>query len=634
LTVGAVLSLTISVVNAGDQPQLDVARITSGLRVDASVVVREDLTTFEVFDRRRAEETHTVAYSIFRPEGRDWGEIELPYNRFRKIDDLRGGIYDGQGKEVRTLSDDDVKDESDISAYSLYEDARIRKAEMYYDRYPYTVMFTYRIVYDGFLNFPSWHAQSTGAPVEHTRFEVILPAGQELRYWTSSDSLAPRVTVVDGGRHYLWEASGLKELSKEELDEDIEVRTAEVRIAPREFELEGHRGAMTDWKAFGAWCASLYHGKLQLPPDAIRDVDSLVAGVNEPREKAERLYRYLQRRTRYVNVTLGIGGWEPYDATYVHQRGYGDCKALSNYMVALLARAGIRSAPVVIYAGGARSRTIVGFSENRFNHVIVCMPLVRDTVWLECTSQTYPFGHLGDFTENRPALLITPEGGVMVRTPFSPPERNVVRRKGRVVLSNLGDARGEFSIWRTGNPADAVRGVMTYSSLRDREQWILRDLDVNGTSLGAYTVKGVEEHADDVSLTMDVNMPHFAASTGSRLFFVPDVAHRNAVPPKYPSMRKSPVRLSYTFVSTDSIRYVLPGGFGCEALPAPVNLDAPFGRFSSSLMATGDTTLLYVRSLEIRTAWIRPESSQEYVKFMNELVKADKAQVVVVRRKK
>ena len=632
LNTAVILLMAGAGARADDQPAYDVSRLDPGLRVDAPAVVREELTSFEVLRPDKAREKRVIAYTIFRKEGREFGTVELPYDRFRKVADLDGCLFDEHGKEIRSLSSDDVKDESDISAYSLYSDARVRSAEMYYDRYPYTVMFTYRIDYSGILNYPTWYAQGSKEPVVHTRFDVFLPDSQQLRYWASQDSLKPRVTMEDGRHHYVWEASGLKELTEEEEDEDIEQRTSVVRIAPTAFELDDHEGSLQSWKTFGAWCANLYRDKGELPPATLHDVDSLVAGVPQPLEKARRLYRYMQGKTRYVNVSLGIGGFEPFDASYVDQHGYGDCKALSNYMVALLAHAGIRALPALVYAGGARSLTIECFPENEFNHVIVCIPGTRDSVWLECTTQTGPFGFLGDFTENRPALLMTPEGGVLVHTPASRSAQNVSSVRGRIALAADGNARADFSFSKSGNFADEVGNVMTYEHPREREEWIQRLVDVSGTTLLSYNVNGVEEHRNLMQISMNLDMPRFAASSGSRLFIVPDLNHRNSRPPRPCEERKSPVRYSMAFVSTDSTTFALPAGYRCEALPREVKLDASFGSYRSATSARGDTLLVHTRYFEIRTPVIPAEQYGEYVDFLREVTKADKAQAVAVRK--
>ena len=59
----------------------------------------------------------------------------------------------------------------------------------------------------------------------------------------------------------------------------------------------------------------------------------------------------MQNNTRYISIQLGIGGWRPFEAAYVASKGYGDCKALSNYMYSLLKEAGILSYYTLVKAG-------------------------------------------------------------------------------------------------------------------------------------------------------------------------------------------------------------------------------------------------------------------------------------------
>ncbi len=74
-----------------------------------------------------------------------------------------------------------------------------------------------------------------------------------------------------------------------------------------------------------------------------RKVHELTDHLTDKRQKVFALYDYLQKNTRYISVQLGIGGWQPFPADYVATKRYGDCKALSNFMVALLKEAGIKA---------------------------------------------------------------------------------------------------------------------------------------------------------------------------------------------------------------------------------------------------------------------------------------------------
>ncbi len=112
-------------------------------------------------------------------------------------------------------------------------------------------------------------------------------------------------------------------------------------ITPTTFEVEGYKGEMNSWEALGKWQLLLNAGREELPAETQAKVRELVANIPSKEAKIKVLYEYMQSRTRYVGIQLGIGGWQPFPASKVDSKGYGDCKALSNYMKALLNVVGI-----------------------------------------------------------------------------------------------------------------------------------------------------------------------------------------------------------------------------------------------------------------------------------------------------
>ena len=120
-------------------------------------------------------------------------------------------------------------------------------------------------------------------------------------------------------------------------------------------------------------------------------------------------------------------------------------------MVSILKEAGIKANYVVATAGGGEK----GLSEDfpvpsYFNHVITCVPNGKDSIWLECTSQTVPAGYMGSFTGNRKVLLIGDDGGHVVQTPTYTAKENLQTRKTIAVVKPDGSMTADVFTHSTG----------------------------------------------------------------------------------------------------------------------------------------------------------------------------------------
>jgi hypothetical protein len=345
-----------------------------------------------------------------------------------------------------------------------------------------------------------------------------------------------------------------------------------------------------------------------------------------------KLYKYMQGRTRYVSIQLGIGGWQPFDAAYVHERGYGDCKALSNYMVALLKEAGVPAYPVLVHGGELDGMYRADFPSQQFNHVIVCVPLEKDSLWLECTSHTMPAGHLGEMTEDRFALLLNSRGGELVRTPATRCTDNQQRRVARVQLTPAGTLAGNVVTAFSGDRQDRIRMALADKCQDEREKWLGNDIRLTNAELHSFALDGLDSSAHDVRVSLDILVPTYGSVSGSRIFFHPNLMERKTSIPRDTRKRSSPVRFPYPYRDVDSIVYLLPDGFAVEALPPPLSLRGSFGSFHASTKRLGDTALVYVRALEIYATAIPAPVYSDYRNFCLEIVKNDRSQAVLAKR--
>jgi transglutaminase-like putative cysteine protease len=598
----------------------------------ADAVVRLETLRFAVSAPGLASTRVRRAVTVLNANGRKQAHLAVYYDKFRTLKSLTGILLDAQGRKIRELKKNDVQDYSAITDYSLYEDHRVRVAELYHEVYPYTVVFEYQIDHQGLISWPSWYPQESDQPVEYASFELTVPADMPARYRMRGAMGEPKIENSDKQKILRWEARSLPKFESEPHGPSWSEQAPSVLTAPANFEIADYGGDMSTWKSFGKWFGQLAQGRTVLPPALSQQVQVLTAPLNNPRDKAKALYEYLQSTTRYVSVQLGIGGWQPFDAAYVHARGYGDCKALSNYMIAMLQAAGVEAYPVLIRTGEEAPGVLVDFPSNQFNHMIACAPMGGDTLWLECTSQTMPFGHLGSSNEDRNVLLVTPEGGKLCRTPRSKAVDNQQIRNARVTVEFTGNARAEVRTRYTGNQQDRVRQALAHSTPRDREDWLRRAIDIGSFQLTRADFSGAEDKQVEITLPVSLELPRFASVSGTRLFLRPNLMERRKYVPPVLAERRQPVNFNYAYVDIDSIAYRLPPAFVVEAPLAPAKIETAFGSYQASADFQADGSLLYVRRLEMRVNRLPAEQYEEYRQFLANVVKADGGQVVLVRK--
>ena len=620
-------------VQAADINKYDIRNIPTSLLTDAKAVVRDNSISFEILSPQKGIMKVRFAVTIFSKDKQDYGILALAYDPFKNLSELDGVLYDSSGEEIRDLESRDIKDYSDFSGYSLFTDNRMRIAELYYDKFPYTIEFTYEFEYNDCLNWPAWYSRGSSDPVQQSEFKVTTPSDYHLRWWCNKDSVKPEITNEYSHNIYYWSAANIIKLPDDQENEDRSDYAVIVMTAPSEYDIEDHPGSMNSWKEFGKWYYDLTKGRDKLPGEALSEIEEIVKTSSDRNEKIKKLYNYMQSRTRYVSIQLGIGSWQPFEASFVHNNGYGDCKALSNYMISILKAAGIKAYPVLIESGEQEIPLIEEFTCSQFNHVIVIVPGDKDTVWLECTNQNFPAGSLSSSCENRKALLVTEGGGEIINTPLTTAGENVQVRTAEIRLNNSGSADAKIYTEWTGDQYHSALSLSKTSSFEEQEKWIKRNFKVPDIKVGKYSFIDRDRNSSVIDLDLSATLRRYGSISGSRIFFNPNITDRRTNVPNLVSEKISPVKYNYPFLDIDSIKFIIPESYTVEAVPAEVNMETSFGGFTSKTLINDDNSLTFMRRLEIRSYSIPRQDYTEYRNFFSEIVKADRAQVVLTRKK-
>jgi len=611
-----------------------VSKIAPELKEKAHAVVRLHQTTFTV--KNPGEATHKVRYAVtlLDEHARNHAFLEVHYNKqLGRVNYIEGTLYDAEGKAVERIRKSDIQDVSAVSDFSLFEDSRVKLAKFKHTLYPCTVEFEYEETTNNLLFYPRWFPQEgLNVAVEEASFQVLMPPGLDLRYAQKNlpDAKA-EVQTTPAGKSYAWTVKNVPALEKEPFSPPYSEWLPVVYTGPVEFEMGGIRGSMNTWEGLGKWDYELNANRDVLPEDARQQVVQLTAGVKDPVEKVRKVYEYLQSRTRYVSIQLGVGGWQTFEAKTVVEKGYGDCKALTNYTKSLLKAAGIDAYAALVMAGENAPPTPVDFPSSHFNHVILCVPMPKDTIWLECTSQTEAFGYMGSFTGNRYALLATPEGGKLVKTPAYKATDNLQKRKVDVTLDANGDGLVEATTVYTGLQQDDISHIASSYAPEDQKKWLYKQISIPSFEINKFSLAWEKSRIPEVTEKLSLTVRKCASKSGTRVFLTPNLMSGWSQPPPAVENRKTEVVTPMDFIDTDTVVYHLPKGFGIEFVPEKVEFISRFGSYSASV-TTGNDRLIYTRRVNMQKGKYPATAYAELLEFYRKIVKADKMQVVFVNK--
>ena len=618
---------TYAQTNNRDRPRYAVSKISKELLKGVDVVMREDQNYLKILNKGVGVFTTSYAFTILNKSGDRYAGYSIHYDKLSKINYMRAQVFDKNGKHIRTLKKRDIKDYSSADGYSLYTDNRVKYAKMSHNEYPYTVLFEYRKTYKGLLFYRGWYPQSSRRmAVEKSTFTIETPPSLPFRRKEINLEKATKPTG-NAGRQ-TWQIENLPAIRAESYGKQTPYPM--LLLAPSNFSIEGYAGNMKTWKDFGHWQNRLNAGRQQISDATVKKLQELTAGLSSTEEKVRKVYEYLQQNTRYVSIQLGIGGWQTFSAQVVDEKGYGDCKALSNYTYSMLKALGIQSHYTLVKSGRRAHPIQTDFPSSQFNHVILCVPNKKDTVWLECTSQRESFGYLGSFTGDRDVLLITENGGKIVHTPAYDHSVNTLYRKAQVTIDAGGNAQAAIQTTYQAIQAE-VFAQLIHSKPDRQKKWLYNNIDIPNVEIKKFSLGLEKGKLPQATETLHLNIRKLASKSGKRLFLKPNLMNRSSYIPKRSKKRKNDIYIptSVAYTDVDTIKFKTPEKYHAEYKPQPVTITSDFGSYEMKvLMDAGKIT--YIRKMVVKAGTFPKEKYNEMVQFYKKVAKADKEMVVLV----
>jgi hypothetical protein len=613
-------------INLSFSQNLKIPIISPEQKENANTIKISDVQTVEYKSYNKVNVSNKYAVLILNEIGFNSVDLSENYDKSNKIKKLNVTIYSAFGGKMKQYGKLDFKDRSLLDDSSIFSDDRLLYLDYTPTVYPFILEYECEkeSVNTAFLN--SW------SPIAHLHETVLEATLEIIRNPECNVNVKVQkldefnVEKTESSTKTVYKAKNIMAI-KSEANADYSKEFPSVKMYLSKASLEGYELNMTSWSEFG----KMYYDYFIKNNSTISEktklkLDNIISVNDSKLDKIKKIYKYVQDNTRYVSVQVGVGGWKPMEVFDVEKYGYGDCKALSNYTRSLLKAYDIESYYTVIYGGNKRNfeEEIVSMQGN---HVILSVPNNENYIFLECTSQTNPFSYLSDFTSNRNALLIKPNGSEIVKTPSYKTENNTQETKSKITLLENGTISGNAEIISKNIQYKNVFHLEN-KSLKDQTDYYknhfshLNNLEVSNLKF----INNKESFSFTEVLTFKAQN-YYEKGLNSVILPLNVLNRYTSIPSKYRN-KKFSFEIDYGFTDADEIEIILPQNYSITQLPEKINLKEKFGEYNASVIFENNK-LIYKRKLLINDGVYAKEDYETYRKFKEQISKSDNIKIII-----
>lgn len=594
----------------------------------AHVVVVDD-STFVDASRQEVSMSYRRVLQIMDSKGKGAAQWMCVLDKSHKLRNFSAVFQDAGGKMLKKLKKNDLQ-MTELSG-SLADDSYTYFLTYTPVNYPFIVTYEWTVDgHDGEMAYPAF-CPMTGyeEQVEHASYTIKYDAANPCRYQSLQCDALPENQFLIAKKDGTIKATfhQLAAIKQESYALPLDRQLPMVLFAPAKFSYLGTQGDLTTWHDFGQWQYGLLEGRSDLPANLRQKVHELTDGLPSKHEKIARLYQYLYDNTRYVSIQLGIGGYQPALASEVATNGFGDCKGLSNFMIALLQEAGIPA----IYAAISteHARLLKDFPNlNQLNHAIVAVPMEQDTLWLECTNARIPLGYVHEDIAGHDAVLITAEAGKLVRLPQYAATDNKQMSKVKLSVAENGVVDMKCQIRKEKRQYENALPLLMMGA-DERQKVLLSSLFFPAAQVSNLQVEEKKEKAA-LTISLEASSNRYANVSGKRIFLKINPLKANYAQVAASDNRQTPFCLDAAYCDEENVELALPDGYQVESMPANKEIDNQFASFKVTYQKEAHVLRAHYR-IVMKEGTFASEQFAEFVKTQKAIASAYRQQIVLVK---
>ncbi len=283
-----------------------------------------------------------------------------------------------------------------------------------------------------------------------------------------------------------------------------------------------------------------------------------------------------------------------------------------------------------MYSGSEKRDITEDFVSIQGTHAILGIPNKQKITWLECTSQSMPFGFQGDFTDDRKVLIVSENESKIVKTASYLNEQNLQKTHSKVVLNPDNSMSCEVKIVSSGIVYDEKLALKTKKPEEVKEYYTSFFNIINNKK---FTKTDFKDASSEFEFTENIqfNAEDFVKNIQDKIILPLNSVNQDAFVPKKNKDRKTPFEINRGYCMEDESIITIPSNLRAEALPEIQKVESEFGTYVASVSEV-NSNLIYKRKLVIKSGFYAAQKFESYRKFRDQIARAENSKIILIKK--
>lgn len=364
-------------------------------------------------------------------------------------------------------------------------------------------------------------------------------------------------------------------------------------------------------------------------------VDSIIKGSTTSKQKAERIFDWVENKVRYVAFEDGLGGFVPRDAVDVYTKRFGDCKDMANLLQQMMSMAGLKAYLTWIGTRDLPYSYSVVPTLSCDNHMIATFEDDdQQFYFMDATGKDHPFGFYTSMIQGKEALIgISEDRYKVMVVPEMSPDHTITYDSLKVNIADKDMVFSEGVLSLSGFEKYFLAPTFKSLPYDTKKKYLRERLEIGNNKFTLDTLSYTDAgKSNPLRISYKGKTPDYIKRNKNEIYVNLHFEKGTSSLLIDKENRKTDYEFEMKHIKENYVEFKIPAGHKVSYLPASVKLGNEKYSTDISYEVKGDRIIMR-KTFTLNTLLIKTGEFDEWNKYIKNLVSNANESVVLISEK-